>query len=79
MINVLEYLENSAERFPDKVAFSDETAEITFSEFLNRAKKVGTEIAKKVKANKDISNIFFIEFHQKQIKTFNSLGSKSLE
>ena len=52
MINVLEYLENSAERFPDKVAFSDETAEITFSEFLNRAKKVGTEIAKKVKANK---------------------------
>ncbi len=52
MINVLEYLENSAERFPDKAAFSDETGEITFSEFLNRAKKVGTEIAKKVKVHK---------------------------
>lgn len=52
MINVLEYLENSAERFPDKVAFSDESGAITFSEFLMRAKKIGTEIAKKVKGHK---------------------------
>lgn len=52
MINVLEYLENSAKKFPDKVAFSDECGEITFSVLLNRAKRVGTEIAKKVKIHK---------------------------
>ena len=44
--NVLEYLEASAKRFPDKIAFSDETGEITFGEFLLNAKKTGTQIAK---------------------------------
>ena len=42
MINVLEMLENSAERFPDKTAFSDPDGSITFRELLTRAKKVAT-------------------------------------
>ncbi len=44
--NVLEYLENSAKKFPDKTAFTDESGEITFKELLYKAKSLGTEIAK---------------------------------
>ena len=44
--NVLEYLENSAKNFPDKIAYTDETGEITFSNLLLEAKKIGTKIAK---------------------------------
>lgn len=47
MKNVLEYLELSAERFPDKIAFADENSKITYMEFVDKAKKVGTGIAKR--------------------------------
>ena len=30
--NVLEYLENSAKSFPDKLAYADENERVTFSE-----------------------------------------------
>lgn len=43
--NVLEYLENSAKEYPEKVAYTDETGQITFSELLSEAKKIGTKIA----------------------------------
>lgn len=45
MKNVLCYLENSASEYPDKVAFSDESGEITFKELQIKAKKLGSEIA----------------------------------
>lgn len=45
--NVLEYLEKSAQRYPDKVAFCDESGEITFSQLLLNSKKIGTAIAEK--------------------------------
>ena len=38
--NVLEYLENSAARFPDKKAFEDETSSCTYGELSQRAKTV---------------------------------------
>lgn len=46
--NVLEYLEESVKRFPDKVAYTDENVEVTFSEFNNRAKSVAMQILNKI-------------------------------
>lgn len=46
MKNILEMLEYSAERFPDKIVFRDETTDMTYAEFLNTAKAIGTDIAK---------------------------------
>lgn len=46
--NVLEYLENSAKRFPDKIAFADEAAEMTYSQVLSAARRMGTSIARGV-------------------------------
>ncbi len=46
--NVLQYLERSAERFPDKIALGDELGEITYSEYEHSAKIIGTYISKRV-------------------------------
>ena len=40
--NVLEYLEESAERFPDKTAFLDEFDSMTFVQFRDAAMQVGS-------------------------------------
>ena len=44
--NILEYLENTARRLPDKVAFVCEEDRITFSELRRRAASYGMQIAK---------------------------------
>ncbi len=46
-INVLEYLEASAQRFPEKIVFADEDKSITYKELESCARKIGTYIAKK--------------------------------
>lgn len=48
MTNVLEYLEQSAARVPDKTAYTDETDSITFKELLLQAKKIGTALAREI-------------------------------
>jgi len=45
--NVLEYLENSAKNYPDKIAYTDEFEKITFSELMYEAKRIGTLISEK--------------------------------
>lgn len=47
-INVLEYLEQAAYKYPDKVALKDETREITFSGLELEAKALGTRITEKI-------------------------------
>ena len=47
MKNVLEYLERSAARDPDKVAFADVNEEITYAQLLQRAKEIGSALAKR--------------------------------
>lgn len=42
--NVLEYLEQSAERWPDAPAYVDETASVTFGQLLQRAQGIGTAL-----------------------------------
>lgn len=48
-INVLEWLEQSAVKYPDKVVFADINAEITYKELVNQAKRIGTAIIKNAK------------------------------
>lgn len=43
--NVLEYLEASAQTFPDKTAFGEENSEISYKELMKTAKRIGTQIA----------------------------------
>ena len=46
--NVLEYLEESARRFPNKIAYTDENVEVTFSDFKNKAQSVAMQILNKI-------------------------------
>lgn len=43
--NVLEYLENAAARWPDRIAFADEKATLTFSALHDAARWVGSAVA----------------------------------
>ena len=45
MKSVLEYLERSAERFPEKTAFADEYSSISFQELMEHAKGIGSGLA----------------------------------
>ena len=42
--NVLDYLEETAGCFPDKVALVDDNSSITFSQWLQKAESIGTAI-----------------------------------
>lgn len=44
--NLLEYLEESAAQYPDKIAFEDEQEAYTYAELMNYGQSIGTEIAK---------------------------------
>jgi amino acid adenylation domain-containing protein len=46
--NVLEYLENSVNQNPGKIAFTDENMQISFLEFKHEAELLGTMIAKNI-------------------------------
>ena len=50
MLNLLEYLERSAERFPDKPAFCGEDRTFTFGQLLAFARSAGTAVARRVEA-----------------------------
>lgn len=45
MKNVLEYLENSAEKYPEKIIFFDEEHSITYNKFVEYAKRIGSRIS----------------------------------
>lgn len=44
IINILDLLENSAEKYPNKISFADDKSSITFSELVRKAKIIGTKI-----------------------------------
>lgn len=54
MNDILEYLEKSAERNPNKIAFSDIYGACTYQELLQRAKKIGSVITEKVQMEQPI-------------------------
>jgi len=45
VINILEYLEDSAKNHPHKIAFSDRDIQISYSELMDQAKAIGYQIA----------------------------------
>ena len=45
--NVLEFLETSANNFPDKIAFADEGNSVTYAELTAKAKRMAVGISKK--------------------------------
>lgn len=46
MKNILEFLEKSAEAYPDKIAFGDEFSEMTYRDFLLMAQTIGSVLLK---------------------------------
>lgn len=48
--NILDYLENSAERLPEKTAVADEKAAFTYKELLQKAERIGAVLSKEVSA-----------------------------
>ncbi len=44
MKNILEYFERTTEHFPDKLAFSDDKQEATFSQTMEKARQIGTAL-----------------------------------
>ena len=48
--NVLEFLENSADRFPDRIALEDRDEQLTYEKVRNLARKTGTAVAEKTAA-----------------------------
>lgn len=48
MYNVLGYLEESAKKYPDKIAFADTEKAITYKELLARSQEIGSCLASKV-------------------------------
>ncbi len=42
--NITEYLDFSAERFAEKIAFADENSELSFAELRDRARRIGTAL-----------------------------------
>ncbi|MCI8299167.1 MAG: amino acid adenylation domain-containing protein [Lachnospiraceae bacterium] len=51
--SVLDYLEESAERFPDKIVFADDKNEVTYREFQHQVKAVATGLAKQIPSERN--------------------------
>lgn len=43
--NILDYLEFTAKRFPEKTALADDKLSLTFSQWIQQAESIGTAIA----------------------------------
>ncbi|MBQ7202386.1 MAG: amino acid adenylation domain-containing protein [Eubacterium sp.] len=55
MKNILEFLENDAKLYPDKVAFKDNESFLTYSEALDFSKRIGTMLSKLGKRNAPVA------------------------
>lgn len=52
--NFQELLENSAEKYPDKIAFKDKNNLVTYSELMIRAQSIGTFLSKRRVYNRPV-------------------------
>lgn len=73
MKNVLEYLEQSASRFPDKIAVKDEKKECTFMELQTRAGEIGTYVAKYASYRRPV--VVFMEKSVEALQIFMGIVS----
>lgn len=70
MNNIIELLENAAEKFGAKTAFSDKDGEITFSKLCHSAKSLGASIAKNAETGRTKPVIVYMEKSIKSIVSF---------
>lgn len=68
--NVLQFLENSARSFPDKTALADEGQSMTYGEYLDTAKRIGSAIIKKLSGRRNSPVVVLIDRNIKSICTF---------
>ncbi len=73
--NVLEYLENTVKEYPNKMAYTDETEELTFGDFRKRAMQVATAIHQKTDAMKEPIAVFVNRRVQSLVSFFGVLYS----
>ena len=66
--NVLEYLESTTMTVPDKVAFTDASESVTFSQTMKSARAIGTFISEKEHYNEPI--VVFMGKHPRTILSF---------
>lgn len=59
--NVLEYLEASAQRVPEKIVFSDENHEISYGELQDKTKSIGTYIIDKTNGTRRKPVVIFVD------------------
>jgi amino acid adenylation domain-containing protein len=57
--NVLQWLEDSARIYPEKIAFVDPSSELTYLQLITNAQKVGSFLGKKIMMNEPVS--FYLE------------------
>ncbi|MBQ2244890.1 MAG: AMP-binding protein, partial [Oscillospiraceae bacterium] len=67
-MNVLEYLERTAPRVPQKLAFSDGTEGLTFAEVFDQSRAVGSRLAKDGYYNEPV--VVFMRKHPKCVPAF---------
>ncbi|MCI8589865.1 MAG: amino acid adenylation domain-containing protein [Clostridiales bacterium] len=68
VINVLEYLEKSAQCYPDKPAFVDEELSLSFSELWQSARKIGSMLLPFVKKGSPV--VVYMEKGPRQVAAF---------
>ena len=61
IVNILEYLEQTARRLPDKIALADDKQSITFDQWLKQAESIGTAIAQATKKNIRHAVLVFVD------------------
>lgn len=66
--NVLEYMEQTVPRVPDKVAFANESFEMTFAEVYHDSRAIGSYLSNKGYYNEPV--VVFMEKHPKMISAF---------
>ena len=66
--NVLEYMEQTVTRVPDKVAFANESFEMTFAEVYHDSRAIGSYLNSKGYYNEPV--VVFMEKHPKMIAAF---------
>ena len=66
--NLLEYLEETAPRYPDKIAFSDGTDSVTFARFRDRARQIGTKLLRSGLRREPV--VVFMDKHPDMLTAF---------
>lgn len=74
VINVLEYLEASETRFPEKVVFADENCKITYSELRKYAQRIGSWVLTKTQYAKREPIVVYVDRNIESLVLFMGIA-----